>query len=393
MLKVLGFWCKLHMVIIVGAGLVGAVLAIKLAQFGINVKLLEKNSFEKKSVNDGRTIAVTLGSKRFLASCGLWEALEPSSQRINNIRVFEQGSAWTLDYDHKDLGSDPMGYIIKFEHLRDAIYEAVQAQTLVELFANCTLQTLLPGEVHTKEYGILKAPLVVGADGRQSWVRSQVNIRSRTKEYGHKALVAHFIHEKPHQATAWEVFHSSGPFAMLPMTDTPDGNYQSGIVWCGSKDAPWETLPTDQLESQLENIFPFYGKVTLNSQRWTFPITSLTVDRVTAPHTVLVGDAAHALHPIAGQGVHLGWRDVADIAQLLVEAKDLGQDLGSELMLAKYSRMRKPDHKGLYLFTDGLTRLYGTDNSLVSFARQTGLAAVGKIPFLKKILMKKAMGI
>ena len=381
------------MVIIVGAGLVGAVLAIRLVQFGIRVQLLEKNSFEKQSINDDRTIAITLGSKRFLASCGLWDALEESSQRIDNICVFEQGSAWMLNYDYKGLGSDPIGYIIKFDHLRDAIYEAVQSAELLEVFENCTLQSLVPGELDTKEYGILKAPLIIGADGRQSWIRNHVNIKSQTKEYEQKALVANLIHEKPHNARAWEVFHSSGPLAMLPMTNTPNGNYQSGIVWCGSKNFPWEILPTDQLEKQLEDIFPFYGKLTFNSQRWTFPVTSLTVNKVTAPRTVLVGDAAHTFHPIAGQGVNLGWRDVADITQLLIEAKEAGQDFGTELMLAKYSRMRRLDHRGLYLFTNGLISIYGTDNFLVSFARQMGLAAVEKIPFLKKFLMKKVMGI
>ncbi len=381
------------MVIIVGAGLVGAALAIRLSQLGIKVQLLERNAFTKPSIQDGRTIAVTLGSKRFLESCGLWQALEPTAQRINHIRVFEQGSAWTLDYDYQDLGTDPMGYIIEFDCLLNALFDGVKNAELVEVLDNCTLQQLLPGEVHTKEHGILKAPLVIGADGRNSWVRGQVHIKSKTKEYGHKALVAHFTHEKPHQATAWEVFQPSGPFAMLPMVDTVDGQHQSGVVWCGSKDCPWETIPTAELEQKLMGIFPFYGKVTLNSTRWTFPLIALTVDKATGPRTVLVGDAAHALHPIAGQGVNLGWRDVADIAQLLADAKDLGGDLGAEHLLNQYSRRRKLDHKGLYFFTDGLTRLFESDSQVVSFVRQAGLAVVGKIPPLKKFFMKKAMGV
>lgn len=381
------------MVIIVGAGLVGSVLAIRLSQLGINVQLLEKNSYQKPSKKDGRTIAVTLGSKKFLEKCELWQDLEPTSQPINEIRVFEQGSAWTLDYDHKDVGADPMGYIIEFDSLLKAMHKKVKASKKIKILDNCTLQSLLPGEVHTKEYGTLKAPLVVGADGRHSWVRNQVNIRSTTKEYGHKALVAHFIHEKPHHATAWEIFQPSGPFAILPMRDTLDGQHQSGVVWCGPKDAPWETLPTAQLEEQLMDIFPFYGKVTLNSQRWTFPITALTVDKVTAPRTVLVGDSAHALHPIAGQGVNLGWRDVEHLTNVLQEALEVGGDLGGFHHLKDYARRRKIDHKSLYFFTDGLTRLYSIDNDFVSFLRQTGLAAVQRIPPLKKFFMKKAMGI
>lgn len=381
------------MVIIVGAGLVGCSLAIRLSQLGIKVQLLEKRAFKNSSIKDGRTIAVTLGSKRFLEQCSLWHTLKPTAQKINYIRVFEQGSAWTLDYDYQDLGPDPMGYIIEFDSLRNALYKSVQEAELIEVLDNCTLQRLSAGEVQTKEHGILKAPLIVGADGRHSWVRDQVNIKSHTKEYGHKALVAHFIHEKPHNATAWEVFQPSGPFAILPMLNTQNNDPQSGVVWCGPKDAPWETLSDTELENRLIDIFPFYGRVTLNSARWIFPINALTVDKVTTSRTVLIGDAAHALHPIAGQGVNLGWRDVAILAELLAEAKSLGQDLGATYLLIKYSRNRKIDHKGLYFFTDGLTRLYSSNNSLVSFARQTGLAIVGKTPLLKKFFMKKAMGI
>jgi 2-octaprenyl-6-methoxyphenol hydroxylase len=385
------------MVIIVGAGLVGAALAIRLSQLGIKVKLLERSAFTNptanKGINDGRTIAVTLGSKRFLEKCGLWQVLEPTAQRINYIRAFEQGSAWTLDYDYQELGNEPIGYIIEFDRLTEALYGGVQSAEMVEVVANCTLQKLTPGEVTTKDHGIIKAPLVIGADGRNSWVRGQVNIKSRTKEYGHKALVAHFVHEKPHNATAWEIFQPSGPFAMLPMNNTTDDQHQSGIVWCGPKDIAWETIPDAELEQKLIEIFPFYGKVKLNSKRWIFPLSAFTVDRVTATRTVLVGDAAHALHPIAGQGVNLGWRDVADLAELLAEAKDLGQDYGAEYLLTKYRKKRRFDQQGLYFFTDGLTRLYGLDNSLVSFVRQTGLAVVNKISPLKKFFMKKAMGI
>lgn len=381
------------MVIVIGAGLVGSIMAIRLAQLGINVKLLERNAYQEPINRDGRTIAVTLGSKKILEKCDLWEDLEPTSQPINEIRVFEQGSAWTLDYDHKDLGPDPMGYIIEFDSLLKAMYKKVKASKKIEILDNCTLQSLSPGQVETKEYGTIKAQLVIGADGRHSWVRNQVDIKSFTKEYGHKALVAHFIHENPHEATAWEIFQPSGPFAILPMRDTQKGQHQSGIVWCGPKDAPWETLPTAELEQQLMDIFPFYGKVTLNSPRWTFPLIALTVDKVIASRTVLVGDAAHALHPIAGQGVNLGWRDVDQLAKIIEEAQEVGGDFGALHLLEKYARHRKLDHKSLYFFTDGLTRLYGIDNQFVSFLRQTGLAVVQRIPPLKKFFMKKAMGI
>lgn len=385
------------MIIIVGAGLVGAALAICLSQIGIKVKLLERGSFSKPNgkngINDGRTIAVTLGSKRFLEKCGLWQSLESTAQKINYIRVFERGSAWTLDYNYQELGSDPMGYIIEFDRLITALYERVRTADNVEIVPNCDLVKVHRGNVVSKEHGTFSAPLVVGADGRNSWVRSQVNIKSRTKEYGHKALVAHFVHEKPHNFTAWEVFMPSGPFAMLPMINTSDGNNQSGVVWCGAKDINWETIPDAALEKKLMEIFPFYGNVKLCSKRWIFPITALTVDKIVAPRTILIGDAAHALHPIAGQGVNLGWRDVADLSNILEYAKNTGQDYGSQVLLGNYCKKRRIDQYGLYFFTDGLTRLYEIDSSAVSLFRQTGLGLVNKIPPLKKFFMKKAMGI
>ena len=386
-----------QVITVVGAGLVGATLAIRLSQLGINVRLLERSPFSKPNgkdgINDGRTIAVTLGSKRFLEKCGLWQNLEGTAQRINYIRVFEQGSAWTLDYDYQELGNEPMGYIIEFDRLIEAVYEGVKTADNIEIIPNCELVQISEGEVTSKTHGIFKSQLVVGADGRNSWVRSQVNIKSSTKEYGHKALVAHFVHEKPHNATAWEVFMPSGPFAMLPMINTTDGKHQSGIVWCGSKDTDWETIPDNELEQKLIEIFPFYGNVKLCSKRWIFPLSALTVDTITAPRTILVGDAAHALHPIAGQGVNLGWRDVAELADLLEYAQNTGQDYGANFLLERYRKKRHIDQQGLYFFTDGLTRLCGIDSSMVSFIRQTGLGVVNKIPPLKRFFMKKAMGI
>lgn len=383
------------MVLIVGSGLAGATLAIRLNQLGIACKLFDKIAFDSEIPRDGRTIAVTYGSKQFLETCGLWQKLEKSAQPINHIRVLEHGSAWTVDYDAKDIGANPMGYIIEFDQLRDALIDALKQAQNVKIFSPTTITKINQSDtaviIATKEHGQIKGSLLVGADGKNSWVRSQVNIKSQTKEYGHKALVAHFSHEKPHNDNAWEVFHQSGPFAMLPMPDCENGEHQSGIVWCGPKNAPWETLTDEELQNNLQEIFPYYGRVKINSKRWTFPITALSVDKVFDKRVVLVGDSAHALHPIAGQGINLGWRDVRILADLISEAVDLGQDYGSQTFLRKYSRKRKIDHKSLFLFTHLVTKLFEIDSSLVSMVRQTGFAVVNKLGPLKRYFMKRAI--
>lgn len=383
------------MMLIVGSGLAGATLAIRLNQLGISCKLFDRIAFDAPIPRDGRTIAVTYGSKQFLETCGLWQNLENSAQPINCIRALEYGSAWTVDYDAVDLGENPMGYIIEFDQLRDALVNALKQAQNVEIFSPTTINRIQQSDsavvISTQEHGAIKGSLLVGADGKNSWVRSQVNIKSRTQEYGHKALVAHFTHEKPHNNTAWEVFHTSGPFAMLPMQNCENGAHQSGIVWCGSKNAPWETLSDQELQNTLEEIFPYYGKVKINSKRWIFPITGMSVDKVFDKRVVLIGDSAHSLHPIAGQGINLGWRDVSILANCLAEAVSLGQDYGSQTFLRNYSRKRKLDHKSLFLFTHLITKLFESDNSLVSMVRQTGFAVVNKLGPLKRYFMKRAI--
>ena len=350
------------MILIVGSGFAGALLSIRLNQLGIACKLFDRVAFDAQIPRDGRTIAVTYGSKQFLETCGLWPQLASSAQPINEIRVLEHGSAWTVDYDAHDLGANPMGYIIEFDILRDALIEALKHAQNVEIFSPTIITKINQSDTNvtitTHEHGEIKGNLLVGADGKNSWIRSLVNIKSQTKEYGHKALVAHFTHEKPHNNTAWEVFHTSGPFAMLPMPNCENGNYQSGIVWCGSKNAPWEILSDEELQNNLEEIFPYYGNVKLNSKRWTFPIIGMSVDKIFDKRVVLVGDSAHALHPIAGQGINLGWRDVSILANLVAEAISLGQDYGCQTFLRNFSRKRKFDHKSLFLFTHLVTKLF-----------------------------------
>lgn len=382
------------MILIVGSGLAGSLFAIRLNQLGIAAKLFDKNDIFKESHADGRTIAITYDSKIFLEECNIWEEIKDSAEPINHIRVFEHGSAWTVDYNSVDLSNNPMGYIIEYDCLKKVFIKHLKESNFVEMCSLCNITRLEQKDenviLHTQDNKIAGS-LLIAADGRNSWVRSNVDIKSKTVEYGHKALVVHFKHEKPHQNTAWEIFHQNGPFAALPMNSTDDGNNQSGIVWCSRKNKEWEYLENSELEMQLEEIFPYYGKVKINSKRWIFPITGMTVDKIIDKRVVLIGDAAHALHPVAGQGINLGWRDVRILAKEIAEAHSLGLDYGSQTFLRKYSSKRKFDSKGLFLFTNFMAKLFEIDNPLVSFVRQAGFAVVNNVKPLKKFLMKKAI--
>jgi 2-octaprenyl-6-methoxyphenol hydroxylase len=386
-------------VLIVGGGLVGRVLAHALVQNALSVVLVDKDHphDQVRPEIDGRTTAVSYGSKQFLNSLGLWDSIAPYAEPILDIRVFEHGFSWTVDYTHKDLGNDPMGYIVENQYLRQSFHKE-DTTGLLHVFAPRTLQS------HTvTETGVeaqlscgqqIRASLIVGAEGRFSPTRSKSSIRTKMWDYDQTVLVAHVLHEKPHQGTAWEVFFPEGPLAFLPMQNCPQTNgFQSGIVWAKGRNYGWDTFSNAQLEAELMKVFPFYGALTLNSKRWTYNLTGLHVSSAVDKRFALVGDAAHVLHPIAGQGVNVGWRDVASLAPLLGRAKKLGLDVGGFETLQVYARHRKKDHAFALGITDGIFRLFSNNSSILSLVRNAGFAAVNTIPFLKRYLMKKAMGV
>lgn len=386
-------------VLIVGGGLVGRVLAHALVQNAMSVALVDREAphdqFDPKT--DGRTTAVSLGSQRFLDSLGLWQFAAHYAEPILDIRVFEHGFSWTVDYTHKDLGPNPMGYIVENKHLRQAFCQT-DTTGLMHVFAPETLKTH-----NVNSYGVtanlssgktILASLLVGAEGRFSPTRTQSAIRTKMWDYDQTALVAHVTHEKPHAGTAWEVFLPQGPLAFLPMKNCAHTNsFQSGIVWAKGRNYSWDSFPNRELEAELMKLFPFYGNLAINSPRWTYNLMALKVSSVIDQRFALVGDSAHVLHPIAGQGVNVGWRDVASLVPILAEAKSLGLDVGGFESLQLYARNRKKDHTFALALTDGIYRLFSNNSSILSLVRNAGFAAVNNIHPLKRYLMKKAMGI
>lgn len=385
-------------VIIIGGGLVGATLAIGLAKQQISVTVIDRETLESQLLpqTDGRTTAVSYGSQQIFDKLGAWDAMAAFAQPIWEIRVFEGGSPWTVDYDHKDLGPNPMGYIVENRILRQALYECLNLPHL---------NWIAPNNIKSVDYQyskvivtlqdnqIIEGSLLVGAEGRHSPTRSQSSICTKTWDYPQHALVTHLIHEKPHNGTAWEIFLPDGPLAILPMLNDENGNHRSGIVWGKSRKHDWFSWSDEELANKIQEHFPFYGDIKICNQRWSYPLSALSVDSIIDHRRVLVGDAAHVVHPIAGQGVNLGWRDADSLTKCLVDAKSLGLDVGSYTVLENYQRERMRDHRAVLFMTDGINKLFNNSSSILHFARNAGFAAVNHIKPLKRFLMKKAMGL
>ena len=390
-------------VIIVGGGLVGGTLGVALAQQGFKVIVLDRESPEDllKSDLDGRTTAVAYGSKLIFDRLHIWPKVEHAAEPILDIRVFEKDSPWAVYYDHRDVGPDPMGYIVENRTLRQGIFQRAR-----ELSDNLTwrapaevLQSerhLETATIHLEDGHVLKAPLIIGAEGRLSPLRDEAGIKTLQWRYNQSALIAHVRHEKPHEGRAWEIFQAQGPFAILPLRTCPmTGAFRSGIVWTGSPEDINRLLDLNdvKISEELQEIFPFYGTLEVSGKRWSYPLSAMVAKHTVDHRLAIVGDAAHTVHPVAGQGVNLGWRDAQILSEVLKKAKDLGLDIGSKSILSDYQRRRRIDTASILAMSDGMVRLFSNKSSILSFMRNTGLGIVNQIPPLKRRLIRKAMGI
>ena len=391
-----------HEIIIAGGGLVGNALAIACAQAGIDVVVIDPLPRDKQldDAFDGRTSAIAQGSVRILTHLGAWPHIAPHAQPIHDIRVCDQDKPGFVHYSDADVG-EPFGYIVENAKLRRGLFMALEAaQGITHRQGKVTdFATDAFGATATLEDGTqYRAPLLIAADGRFSHLREQAGLKSRTIRYGQTAIVCVAEHSLPHHGLALEKFYPAGPFAVLPLKPL-DGVNRSGIVWTESEaDAPhYLALPDDDFNAELQRRLGdaqtgAWGSVKCIGKKFSYPLLLMHADDFIAPRFALVGDAAHGIHPIAGQGVNLGYRDVAVLAQLLAEQKSLGLDLGAHSMLARYQRWRKFDSVSMTASTDLLNRLFSNDLPGMSLLRRAGLSAVERMPRLKQFFMRHAMG-
>jgi len=387
---------------VVGGGLSGLALAIACAAAGIETAVIDRADQAKfrDAAYDGRTTAIAYGSQQVLKGIGVWDTLAPHAEPIREIRVVDGDSPLFLHYDRAEIDAEALGYIVENRLLRSALQARAEALPSLTLYAPSAVEQVefgaLQARLSLSDGGRIAAALVVGADGRDSPMRAAAGITTWRKSYHQIAIVCVVRHEKPHHGVAVEHFRAAGPFAILPMATVKDGTNRSSIVWTEDEhEAPLLLALDDKaFARQLASRFgDFLGRVAPEPGRWSYPLALIQAERYAAPRLALIGDAAHVIHPIAGQGWNLGVRDVAALAELLVDAHRLGIDLGSNELLRRYERWRRFDSLTLTTVTDGLNRLFANDFPPLKLARDLGLAAVNHAPGLKRFFMRHAMGV
>ena len=387
-------------VIILGGGLVGLALASALDSAGLRATVVDPVDPEswKDAAFDGRTSAVSSSSRRMFDAIGVTSHLAEPGCPIRTIRVADGLAPSGLAFEPPQGDDEPLGWMHENRHLRAALKKRAEAGSDI-----CLLWKSKAASVERGEHGVrveltdgtkLTAPLLVAAEGRQSPTRESAGIRMARWRYDHRAIVATLGHEKPHDHVAWEIFYPSGPFALLPMNDIEEG-HRSAIVWSVKSDdsAGFLALSDEEFAAEAKAAMGgFLGGIRLLTKRSAYPLGFHHVARITDRRLALVGDSAHAIHPIAGQGLNLGFRDAAALAQVLVEGARLGLDLGDRQLMDRYQRWRSLDTMMVAMATDGLTRLYGIPGRLPSLIRRAGMAVTGKIGPLRDRLAAEARG-
>jgi 2-octaprenyl-6-methoxyphenol hydroxylase len=387
--------------VIAGAGLTGMLLGISCAGAGLHVTVVDPQdpAAMLELGFDGRSSAIAYGSRLVFDGLALWPEIAAEAEPIREIRVADDDSPLFLHYDSRDLdpgskGETPLGYIVENRVLRRALYERARALPNLQLLAPrrvAALEASATGAVAVLDGGNrLRARLVAAADGRESPLRRAAGIGAIEWRYRQTGIVTTVAHARPHRGIAVEHFLPAGPFAILPMT----GN-RSSIVWTEDADlAPrLLALPETEFAAELGARFGDYlGEIEPIGPRWAYPLGLLQAERYVSRRLALVGEAAHVIHPIAGQGLNIAIRDVAALAELIVDTRRRGLDIGDDSVLEQYQRRRRADALLLAAVTDGLNRLFSNTIPPVRLARDVGLAIINRLPPLKRLLMHHAMG-
>lgn len=387
--------------VILGGGLVGMTLALAAARAGITSHVVDKADPAELTAEgaDGRASAISTASWNLFRNIGLADRLEPLGCPIDAIAVTDGLKPGRIDFrPAPDEGS--LGRMFANRDLRLALFAAAREEPAIAWHTRAEALQRERGAhgvtVTLDDASMLAGSLLVAAEGRQSPTRDEAGFSLARWEYRHRAFVTALHHEKPHDNVAWEIFYPAGPFALLPLLDTPDGRHRSALVWTvAERDAKGvaglsETAFVGEVEKHMGGL---YGKVELAAPRMSYPLRFHHAGRITDERLAVIGDAAHGMHPIAGQGLNLGLRDVGALVEVLSEGMRLGLEPGDAQLLARYERWRSLDTFMVMFATDGINRLFGIPGRLPSAVRRLGMGAVQRLPALKRFFMDEARGV
>ena len=387
--------------LILGGGLVGMALALAAAKQGISSHVIDRADPAEltKEGFDDRATAISTASWHLFENIGIAEYLEPFACDIASIAVTDQNKPGRLDFT-PEPHEGTLGRMFPNRRLRLALFEAAAEEPLIHWVSRAEI-----AERQRSEFGVaavledgrkLKGRLMIAAEGRQSPTRDGAGITIAKWDYKHRAIIAGLTHSKPHGNVAWEIFYPAGPFALLPMNDDADGTHRSSLVWTVSEqDGRGVTKLGDRafIAEVQKRMGDILGDVTSVGARSSWPLGFHHTAKITGERLALIGDAAHGIHPIAGQGLNLGLRDVGALVQVLVEGARIGLDPGDPELLKRYETWRGLDSFMVALATDGLTRLFGVPTGAASAVRRLGMAAVQRTPLLKTFFMDEARGV
>ncbi|MEJ6639313.1 MAG: UbiH/UbiF/VisC/COQ6 family ubiquinone biosynthesis hydroxylase [Octadecabacter sp.] len=383
---------------IVGGGLNGPTLAIALEQRGLNVTVIDALPAPKRGMRDfdGRSYALAHASMRLLRGIDLWDAIKDHTQPMLEIKVTDGRagtgpSPWMMHFDHTEIEEGPMGYMCQDRHLRQALLSKMDGAARITQMSGETVVAQSSGQLTLASGKTVTAKLIVGADGRASGTAERAGIKRTGWGYGQTAIVCAVEHELPHEGIAHQFFMPTGPLAILPLP-----NNCCSIVWSETETRATKIMAiddTDFLDALRPAFGSFLGELTLVGKRFSYPLGLTIANRFIADRVVLIGDAAHGVHPIAGQGLNAGLRDVAALVDVLSDAKARGEDIASAAVLARYEQWRRFDTATLAAATDTFNKLFSNDNPLLRAVRDMGMGVINATPRLRRTFIREAAGL
>jgi len=383
-------------IVICGGGLVGRSLACALAKLPLQIAVIEAQSFATthQADFDTRSFALSYGNSLVLERIGIWQYLADKVTPIKTIHVSDKGHFGITRLQADEQNVPALGYIALAPELNQALQKALLANTHVQVICPAKALGISFSEQHAlislDNQQQLKAKLVVAADGSNSMLRQLLDIPVSHYDYGQTAIIANLGLKRSHNHTAYERFSPKGPMALLPLSEQ-----RMGLVWTLNPSEVGRAMALDdqQFLAEFQASFGYrLGKFTRIGKRFAYPLQLLQAQQLIKSRVALVGNAAHTLHPIAGQGFNLGLRDVATLAKVLSQAQTMQQDIGSDLVLTRYARLQAKDHRHYIQFTDGLVKLFANTNGPLVTARNAGLNALNLFPQLKKAFTRRALG-